>query len=137
MIAIAKNWEDMDAGTWSLEDEDVKDLTEQELTSLVLPLSTDRIYNHEGRSASRTLREIEHSLQYYPRAEMIIGAWSGKDAKVILKYVEETLTQSTVDEDMCPAETLGLYTADEQMGIVKEGMSHKMMLAILRKYLNR
>ena len=52
VIAIAKKWEYMDAGKWDLEEEDVKDLTEQELTSLVLSLLADRIYNHEGQSAS-------------------------------------------------------------------------------------
>ena len=51
MIAIAKKWEEMDASKWDQEEEDVKDLTEQELTSLVLSLSANRIYNHEGRSA--------------------------------------------------------------------------------------
>ena len=44
---------------------------------------------------------------------MIMGAWSGKDAKLMLKMVEETLTRSTADEDMRPADTLGLYTVEE------------------------
>ena len=61
MIAIAKKWEDMDAGKWNLEEEDVKDLTEQELTSLVLSLSADRIYNHEGRLALQTHKETNFS----------------------------------------------------------------------------
>ena len=92
MVAIVKKWEDVDPRKWDQEEEDVKKLTEQELTSLVLSLSANRIYNHEGRLASRTRREIGHSLQYYPRAEMIIGAWSGKDGELILTMVEDTLT---------------------------------------------
>ena len=74
MIAIAKKWEELDAGKWDQEEEDVKALTEQERTSLVLSLSANRIYNHEGRPVSRTRREIGHSLQYHLRAEIIIGA---------------------------------------------------------------
>ena len=62
MIAIAKKWEGVDSDNWDLEEEDVKKLTEQELTSLVLTLSTNYIYNHAGRPALRTCREIAHSL---------------------------------------------------------------------------
>ena len=67
----------------------------------------------------------------------MIGAWSGKDTKLILKMVEGTLTRSTADEDMRPADTLGLYTVEEQTGIMDKEMSRKMMLAKLWKYLNR
>ena len=62
MIAIAKKWEGVDARKWDQKEEDVKKLTEQGLTSLVLTLSTNHIYNHAGRPALRTCREIAHSL---------------------------------------------------------------------------
>ena len=68
--------EGVDPSKWDQEEGDVKKLTGQELTPLVLTLSTNHIYNHAGRPASRTRREIAHSLQYYPRSEMIIGTWS-------------------------------------------------------------
>ena len=51
--------------------------------------------------------------------------------------VEDTLKRSTADEGMCPALTLGLYTTAEQSGILEDKTSCRMMLYILRKYLNR
>ena len=42
---------------------------------------------------------------------------------------------STADADMCPVITL--YTAAEKIGILEDTMNYKMMLCILRKYINR
>ena len=68
---------------------------------------------------------------------MIIGARSKNDGELILTMVEDTLTQNTADENMCRVLTMGLYSAAEQSGILEDIMTHKMMLCILRKYLNR
>ena len=67
---------------------------------------------------------------------MIKGAWIKKDGELILTMVEDILTRSIADADMCPIITLELYTTAEQSGILEDTVNRKMMLYILQKILN-
>ena len=93
----------------------VKKISEHKLVSKVITLIANRIYNHEKRLAGTTT-----ALQYIPKAEMLIGAFEEKNVEVILSKVRESLTRSRTEEDMCPANTLGLYSKDEQSGILEK-----------------
>ena len=73
---------------------------------VVITLSANCIYNHKERLAGTTCREIAHSLQYIPKAEMLIGVYYKKDREALLLMVKGTLTLSLADDDMCPAHTL-------------------------------
>ena len=95
----------------------VKKISEHKLVSKVITLIANRIYNHEKRLAGTTT-----ALQYIPKAEMLIGAFEEKNVEVILSKVRESLTRSRTEEDMCPANTLGLYSKDEQSGLLEEKM---------------
>ena len=103
----------------------------------MIKLAANQIYNHKKRLAGMTIREIAHSLQYIPKAEMLIGAWIKEDGETLLSILKDTLTWSMADNDICPALTLGLHTAKEQSGIVEDTIDHKMMMNILKKYLSR
>ena len=49
---------------------------------------------------------------------MLIGAFEEKSGELKLLMVKESLIRSLfVEEDMCPANTLGLYSADEKRNI--------------------
>ena len=111
MIALAKKLEGLDPSEWVIQWDADKNISEQELNSVVITLVANCIYNHEKRPRGTTIREIAHSLQYTPKAEMLIGAYDKNDGEALLLIVKDTLTQSMLDDDMCPALTLGLYTA--------------------------
>ena len=68
---------------------------------------------------------------------MLIGAFEEESGEVILPKVKESLTRSRAEENMCPANTPGLYSKDEQSGIPEKKMDRDMMVNILDKYCSR
>ena len=137
MITLAKILEALAPKDWIVHGQTVKKISEHELVSVVITLTANHIHNHEKRPAWRTIREIATALQDISKAEMLIRAFEGKSGEVILSKVKESLTLSMAEDDMCPANTLVLYSKDEQSRILEKTMDQEMRVNVLKKYCSR
>ena len=113
MITLSKTLEVLDPSECIVHGKTVKQISEQELNLVVITLAANCISYHKKRPAGTISREIATSLQYIPKADMLIGGFDEKSREVLLLMVKGTLTQSLADDDICPALTLGLYSAEE------------------------
>ena len=111
-----------------------KKISEHELALVVITLTANRIYSHKKRLAGTTNKEIATALKYTPRGEILIGAFEEKSGEVISSKVKESLTRSSAEEDMCPANTPGLYSKDEQSGMLEKKMDRDMMVNVVKEY---
>ena len=62
----------------------------------MVTLAANRIYNHEKRPRGMTVREIAYSLQYIPKSEMLIGAWSKEDGETLISNGKRHLDKEPV-----------------------------------------
>ena len=133
MIKLAKTLEALPPKEWIVHGQTVKKISQNELVLVVITLTANRIHNHEKRPAGRTMREIATALQDISKAEMVTGAFEDESGEVILSKVKESLTRSRTEEDVCPANTPGLYSKDEKRGLLENKMDREMKVNILKK----